>query len=88
MECPEKSPRTFSPRVFDVSAKRVLGGLSPIRGGGDGDNRLGAVSDSGCTLCFSVRDLAHELLHKAYRKELDQLSTRKYLQTVMAQGAG
>ncbi|XP_049626115.1 pituitary adenylate cyclase-activating polypeptide [Suncus etruscus] len=34
------------------------------------------------------RDLAHELLHKAYRKELDQLSTRKYLQTVMAQGAG
>ncbi|XP_055993904.1 pituitary adenylate cyclase-activating polypeptide [Sorex fumeus] len=34
------------------------------------------------------RDLAHEILHKAYRKVLDQLSTRKYLQTVTAQGAG
>nr|XP_006205187.1 pituitary adenylate cyclase-activating polypeptide [Vicugna pacos] len=34
------------------------------------------------------RDVAHEILNKAYRKVLDQLSARKYLQTLMAKGVG
>ncbi|ELW63807.1 Pituitary adenylate cyclase-activating polypeptide [Tupaia chinensis] len=34
------------------------------------------------------RDIAHGLLNKAYHKVLDQLSARKYLQSLVAQGAG
>uniref|UniRef100_A0A8C3W871 Pituitary adenylate cyclase-activating polypeptide n=1 Tax=Catagonus wagneri TaxID=51154 RepID=A0A8C3W871_9CETA len=34
------------------------------------------------------RDVAHGILNKAYRKVLDQLSARKYLQTLMAKGVG
>nr|UKF18839.1 PACAP protein [Phodopus sungorus] len=34
------------------------------------------------------RDVAHEILNEAYRKVLDQLSTRKYLQSVVARGLG
>ncbi|KAB0400046.1 hypothetical protein E2I00_003612 [Balaenoptera physalus] len=34
------------------------------------------------------RDLAHGILNKAYRKVLDQLSARKYLQTLTAKGVG
>ncbi|XP_021005461.1 pituitary adenylate cyclase-activating polypeptide isoform X3 [Mus caroli] len=34
------------------------------------------------------RDVAHEILNEAYRKVLDQLSARKYLQSVVARGAG
>ncbi|XP_005372724.1 PREDICTED: pituitary adenylate cyclase-activating polypeptide [Chinchilla lanigera] len=32
------------------------------------------------------RDVAHGLLHKAYRRVLDQLSARKYLQSLVAKG--
>ncbi|XP_051046892.1 pituitary adenylate cyclase-activating polypeptide [Phodopus roborovskii] len=35
-----------------------------------------------------TRDVAHEVLNEAYRKVLDQLSTRKYLQSVVARGLG
>ncbi|XP_010827283.1 PREDICTED: pituitary adenylate cyclase-activating polypeptide [Bison bison bison] len=34
------------------------------------------------------RDVAHGILNKAYRKVLDQLSARRYLQTLMAKGLG
>ncbi|KAI5172136.1 Pituitary Adenylate Cyclase-Activating Polypeptide [Manis pentadactyla] len=34
------------------------------------------------------RDVAHGILNKAYRKVLGQLSARKYLQTLVANGAG
>ncbi|XP_067555676.1 pituitary adenylate cyclase-activating polypeptide isoform X1 [Pseudorca crassidens] len=34
------------------------------------------------------RDFAHGVLNKAYRKVLDQLSARKYLQTLTAKGMG
>ncbi|XP_034340088.1 pituitary adenylate cyclase-activating polypeptide isoform X2 [Arvicanthis niloticus] len=34
------------------------------------------------------RDVAHEILNEAYRKVLDQLSARKYLQSVVARGVG
>ncbi|MBV97815.1 Pituitary adenylate cyclase-activating polypeptide, partial [Eschrichtius robustus] len=34
------------------------------------------------------RDFAHGILNKAYRKVLDQLSARKYLQTLTAKGVG
>ncbi|XP_004421083.1 PREDICTED: pituitary adenylate cyclase-activating polypeptide [Ceratotherium simum simum] len=34
------------------------------------------------------RDVAHGILNKAYRKVLDQLSARKYLQTLVAKGVG
>ncbi|TKC35090.1 hypothetical protein EI555_012141 [Monodon monoceros] len=34
------------------------------------------------------RDVAHGVLNKAYRKVLDQLSARKYLQTLTAKGVG
>ncbi|XP_007459115.1 PREDICTED: pituitary adenylate cyclase-activating polypeptide isoform X2 [Lipotes vexillifer] len=34
------------------------------------------------------RDFAHGVLNKAYRKVLDQLSARKYLQTLTAKGVG
>ncbi|KAI4555182.1 hypothetical protein MJT46_015568 [Ovis ammon polii x Ovis aries] len=34
------------------------------------------------------RDVAHGILDKAYRKVLDQLSARRYLQTLMANGLG
>ncbi|KAG5195660.1 hypothetical protein JEQ12_011955 [Ovis aries] len=34
------------------------------------------------------RDVAHGILDKAYRKVLDQLSARRYLQTLMAKGLG
>ncbi|XP_075389222.1 pituitary adenylate cyclase-activating polypeptide [Tenrec ecaudatus] len=34
------------------------------------------------------RDVVRGILHKAYRKVLDQLSARKYLQSLLAQGVG
>ncbi|EHH22612.1 Pituitary adenylate cyclase-activating polypeptide [Macaca mulatta] len=34
------------------------------------------------------RDVAHGILNKAYRKVLDQLSARKYLQSLVAKGVG
>ncbi|KAM5218741.1 pituitary adenylate cyclase-activating polypeptide isoform 1-T3 [Hipposideros larvatus] len=34
------------------------------------------------------RDVAHGILNKAYRRVLDQLSVRKYLQTLVAKGVG
>ncbi|KAM6218463.1 pituitary adenylate cyclase-activating polypeptide isoform 2-T2 [Rhynchocyon petersi] len=34
------------------------------------------------------RDVARGILNKAYRKVLDQLSTRKYLQSLVAKGVG
>uniref|UniRef100_A0A3Q2GTC9 Pituitary adenylate cyclase-activating polypeptide n=1 Tax=Equus caballus TaxID=9796 RepID=A0A3Q2GTC9_HORSE len=34
------------------------------------------------------RDVAHGILNKAYRKVLDQLSARKYLQTLVAKSLG
>ncbi|XP_051010461.1 pituitary adenylate cyclase-activating polypeptide isoform X2 [Acomys russatus] len=34
------------------------------------------------------RDVAHEILNEAYRKVLDQLSARKYLQSVVTRGVG
>ncbi|XP_003784847.1 pituitary adenylate cyclase-activating polypeptide [Otolemur garnettii] len=34
------------------------------------------------------RDIAHGILHEAYRNLLDQLSARKYLQSLMAKGVG
>lgn len=42
----------------------------------------------GHALCLPVRDVAHGILDKAYRKVLDQLSARRYLQTLMAKGLG
>uniref|UniRef100_A0A671FJK7 Pituitary adenylate cyclase-activating polypeptide n=1 Tax=Rhinolophus ferrumequinum TaxID=59479 RepID=A0A671FJK7_RHIFE len=36
----------------------------------------------------SSGDVAHGILNKAYRKVLDQLSARKYLQTLVAKGVG
>lgn len=42
----------------------------------------------GRALCLPVRDVAHGILNKAYRKVLDQLSARRYLQTLMAKGLG
>nr|KAF6421622.1 adenylate cyclase activating polypeptide 1 [Rousettus aegyptiacus] len=35
-----------------------------------------------------TRDVAHGILNKAYHKLLDQLSARKYLQTLVAKGMG
>ncbi|CAK6447777.1 unnamed protein product [Pipistrellus nathusii] len=35
-----------------------------------------------------MRDFAHAILHKAYRKVLDQLSRKKLLQKLVAQGVG
>lgn len=35
-----------------------------------------------------IRDVAHEILNEAYRKVLDQLSSRKYLQSVVTRGVG
>lgn len=49
---------------------------------------LGTVSDPRRALCLLVRDFAHGVLNKAYRKVLDQLSARKYLQTLTAKGVG
>ena len=49
---------------------------------------MGTVSDPRCALCLLVRDFAHGILNKAYRKVLDQLSARKYLQTLTAKGVG
>ncbi|XP_008580908.1 PREDICTED: pituitary adenylate cyclase-activating polypeptide [Galeopterus variegatus] len=34
------------------------------------------------------RDVAHGILNKAYRKVLDQLSARRYLQSLVAKGVG
>ncbi|KAM4841429.1 pituitary adenylate cyclase-activating polypeptide isoform 2-T3 [Thomomys bottae] len=34
------------------------------------------------------RDIAHGILNQAYRKVLDQLSARKYLQSLVAPGVG
>lgn len=46
------------------------------------------VSDPGRSLCLPVRDVAQGILNKAYRKVLDQLSARKYLQTLVAKSQG
>ena len=46
------------------------------------------ISDPGRVLCLPVRDVAQGILNKAYRKVLDQLSARKYLQTLLAKGLG
>ncbi|XP_023599336.1 pituitary adenylate cyclase-activating polypeptide isoform X1 [Myotis lucifugus] len=35
-----------------------------------------------------IRDVAHAILHKAYRKVLDQLSRKKLLQKLVAKGVG
>lgn len=56
-------------------------------GGGCGGS-LGTESVTLGALCFPVRDVAHGILNKAYRKVLDQLSARKYLQTLVAKGVG
>ncbi|NP_001396454.1 pituitary adenylate cyclase-activating polypeptide isoform 3 preproprotein [Mus musculus] len=42
----------------------------------------------GPNLAEGTGDVAHEILNEAYRKVLDQLSARKYLQSVVARGAG
>uniref|UniRef100_A0A8C0NQB0 Pituitary adenylate cyclase-activating polypeptide n=1 Tax=Canis lupus familiaris TaxID=9615 RepID=A0A8C0NQB0_CANLF len=55
-----------------------------IRGQPPGDR----VSDPGRSLCLPVRDVAQGILNKAYRKVLDPLSARKYLQTLVAKGLG
>lgn len=46
------------------------------------------MSDPRRILCFPIRDVAHEILNEAYRKVLDQLSARKYLQSMVARGMG
>ncbi|KAM6218462.1 pituitary adenylate cyclase-activating polypeptide isoform 1-T1 [Rhynchocyon petersi] len=48
----------------------------------------GRVHDPGRALSLPVRDVARGILNKAYRKVLDQLSTRKYLQSLVAKGVG
>ncbi|KAM9633187.1 pituitary adenylate cyclase-activating polypeptide isoform 1-T1 [Trichechus inunguis] len=46
------------------------------------------VSDPGRALYLPVRDVARGILNKAYRKVLDQLSARKYLQSLLAKDLG
>lgn len=46
------------------------------------------MSDPRRILCFPIRDVAHEILKEAYRKVLDQLSARKYLQSMVARDMG
>lgn len=46
------------------------------------------MTPDGRALCLPIRDVAHGILNKAYRKVLDQLSARKYLQTLMAKSVG
>ncbi|ELK05719.1 Pituitary adenylate cyclase-activating polypeptide [Pteropus alecto] len=55
--------------------------------GGPGEAPLGQTVTLGA-LCLLIRDVAHAILNKAYRKLLDQLSARKYLQTLVAKGMG
>lgn len=49
---------------------------------------MGTESVTLGALCLPVRDVAHGILNKAYRRVLDQLSVRKYLQTLVAKGVG
>lgn len=55
--------------------------------GGPGEAPLGQTVTLGA-LCLLIRDVAHGILNKAYHKLLDQLSARKYLQTLVAKGMG
>lgn len=58
------------------------------RGGGEWGGLLGTESVTPGALCPRVRYVAHGILNKAYRKVLEQLSARKYLQTLVVKGPG
>lgn len=55
--------------------------------GEPGEAPLGQTVTLGA-LCLLIRDVAHGILNKAYRKLLDQLSARNYLQMLVAKGMG
>lgn len=67
---------------------RGEGALRGVADGGAGRLLGDRGNDPGRALCLPFRDVAHAILHKAYRKVLDQLSRKKLLQKLVAQGVG
>lgn len=81
----ESYSRVLGLRGFPVSLLERRGASMPS--GGPGESPSGQTVTLGA-LCLLIRDVAHGILNKAYRKLLDQLSARKYLQTLVAKGMG
>lgn len=80
-------PESWASGCFPSASRSAQGRTAPAWGRGPG-GRLGTEAVTPGALCPHVRYVAHGILNKAYRKVLEQLSARKYLQTLVVKGPG